>query len=1190
MNNPQQKTILLVEDETVTMMVETHLIKSFGYDVVPAKSGEEAVKIATGNDKIALILMDVNLGAGIDGPEAARQILAKRNLPVVFLSAHTDKEYVERIKGIAGYGYVVKNSSNIVLQSSIEMALNLFEVQEAMREREALHLNLLAKLPAGIIIIDPLTRTIESVNARAAAMFGVAAEQIVGHRCHAFLCPAQDKNCPVLDLGQEVDYSERMMLHADGSRHPVLKSVTRIQLCGQEKLLECFVDITERKKTEEALRLFKDSVEHSSDAIGMSTPDGRHYYQNEAFNCLFGDVGDCPPETLYVDQAIGKQVFDTIMGGGSWQGEIKMFKKDRTILDILLRAYAIQNQDGRIIGLVGLHTDITMRKRAEEALRASERSLAITFSSIGDAVIATDAQGRIVRMNRVAEQLTGWPLKEALGRPLDEVFHIINQHTRLPLENPVSKVLETGKIQGLANDTVLVSRQGVECVIADSAAAIMDDQTGQAVGVVLVFRDQTREHAAAEALRESEEKSKAIANYTVNWESWFGPDGKYLWVNPAVENFTGYSAPEILAMPDFSSTVIAEEDRARFAARMHEALSDSRGENFEFRYLHKNGTKRWLSASYQPIFDAKGNSLGTRASGNDITERKKAEAEREIALKWQQNTNMLRQSLLAPAMLEHKMNVITDGIARVFDADFCRIWLIRPGDLCEKGCIHAEAKKGPHVCRYQDKCLHLMASSGRYTHIDGKGHARVPFGCYKIGIIASGEEHKFLTNDVANDPRVHNREWARELGLVSFAGYQLKIPGGETIGVLALFAKHPILPVEDAILDSLGTTAAFVVQQAAMDEALRRSEEKYRSLFESSRDAIMTLEPPSWRFTTGNPAAIEMFKAKNEDEFVSCEPWKLSPQRQPDGRASDEKAKEMIEKAMREGSNFFEWTHKRISGEEFPATVLLSRMEQDEKTFLQATVSDITERKEMQEKLLVSEKLIVMGRMVADVSHELNNPLAIIAGNTSLLEKMAKERVTTIPDSENAKRFEKIQKAINRCKIIMASLLVSTRPTILDIKPTDMNKIIEESLESMDDRLKSQKIKVVKAFTPRLPIIDADGHRLGQVFINMFSNACDAMPEGGELRIATRLHTPGKATGKEGPAIEIEISDTGEGIGEDDLFKIFDPFVTTKIDGKGVGLGLSISSGIVREHGGDISVTSKKGKGATFIIKIPYRT
>jgi len=132
-----------------------------------------------------------------------------------------------------------------------------------------------------------------------------------------------------------------------------------------------------------------------------------------------------------------------------------------------------------------------------------------------------------------------------------------------------------------------------------------------------------------------------------------------------------------------------------------------------------------------------------------------------------------------------KLAAVTDGVVKHFLADFCRVWIIRPGDRCAQ-CIHAEVTEGPHICSRRDKCLHLLASSGRYTHTDGRGHRRVPFGCYKIGKIASGSDHKFLTQDVVNDPRVHNHEWARELGLVSFAGYQLRPPGGESIGVMAL--------------------------------------------------------------------------------------------------------------------------------------------------------------------------------------------------------------------------------------------------------------------------------------------------------------------------------------------------------------------------------------------------------------------
>ncbi len=135
---------------------------------------------------------------------------------------------------------------------------------------------------------------------------------------------------------------------------------------GEVLFLEGFItDITERKQADESLIIFRETVDNSTDAIGISTPQGRHYYQNRTFTELFGEVGEQPADTVYVDRETGEDVFKTIMAGGQWNGEVKMYSKDRSILDIDLRAYANRNNSGLITAIVGIHTDITDRKRSE---------------------------------------------------------------------------------------------------------------------------------------------------------------------------------------------------------------------------------------------------------------------------------------------------------------------------------------------------------------------------------------------------------------------------------------------------------------------------------------------------------------------------------------------------------------------------------------------------------------------------------------------------------------------------------------------------------------------------------------------------------------------------------------------------------------------------------------------------------
>ncbi len=159
-----------------------------------------------------------------------------------------------------------------------------------------------------------------------------------------------------------------------------------------------------------------------------------------------------------------------------------------------------------------------------------------------------------------------------------------------------------------------------------------------------------------------------------------------------------------------------------------------------------------------------------------------------------------------------------------------------------------------------------------------------------------------------------------------------------------------------SVAQSRESRRSQAVSAQKTEEALRESEEKYRLLFESSRDALMTLAPPTWKFTRANQAALQLFGLSSEADFTALGPWDVSPQHQPDGRPSAEKAQEMIATAMREGSYFFEWEHQQLHGKPFAADVLLTRMEVDGQVSMQATVRDITERKRAESMLRASEE------------------------------------------------------------------------------------------------------------------------------------------------------------------------------------------------------------------------------------------
>ncbi|MEO8805461.1 MAG: PAS domain S-box protein [Burkholderiaceae bacterium] len=263
---------------------------------------------------------------------------------------------------------------------------------------------------------------------------------------------------------------------------------------------------------------------------------------------------------------------------------------------------------------------------SEEALRHSENSLAITLQSIGDAVIATDLAGRVTRMNPTAERLTGWPAAEARGRPLAEVFRIIHRETREPATDPVQRVLSSGAVVALANHTALLSRDGAEYQIADSAAPIRD-QAGHTVGMVLVFSDISERYRAEQAARAHADvlrlRDRALAEISQG-VLMTDTQARITYVNPGFERLTGYAETEVLGRT--AGFLQGAATSQATVAEITDALRAGTGFHGEALYYRKDGSTLWMALDISPLRDEQGVLTGFVAAQRDISERKQAEA------------------------------------------------------------------------------------------------------------------------------------------------------------------------------------------------------------------------------------------------------------------------------------------------------------------------------------------------------------------------------------------------------------------------------------------------------------------------------------------------------------------------------------------------------------------------------------
>jgi len=254
---------------------------------------------------------------------------------------------------------------------------------------------------------------------------------------------------------------------------------------------------------------------------------------------------------------------------------------------------------------------------------------------------------------------------------------------------------------------------------------------------------------------------------------------------------------------------------------------------------------------------------------------------------------------------------------------------------------------------------------------------------------------------------------------------------------------------------------------------------------------------------------------------------------------------------------------------------------------LEQMVEDRTRQvKETHEKLLHQDKMSSLGKLSASVVHEINNPIAGILNLTMLMQRIAEEEALGQNQIDQFKQYLRLMETeTRRTSRIVSNLLAFARQSKMEPKRVRLNRLIEQTLFLNSNLLKIDGVKVVNKLDPDLPDLLGSEDPLQQVFMNLVSNATEAMEAtGGGVLTIESSHIPSENS------LQINFKDTGPGIPEENISKLFEPFFTTKKKGKGVGLGLSVAYGIIQEHGGSIYVKSEAGRGTTFQVKLPLKS
>jgi PAS domain S-box-containing protein len=1159
--------LLVVDDSPHLLAITTDLLKTTGYDVLQASTGRQCLQIME-EEHPDLILLDVVL-PDINGIEVCKQIKASSDAHVILVSAHEKSSEIQAQGLEAGAdGFVTRPIEARELFARIQAMLRIRNVQaelrnahKALQGSEQKYRTLVESISEGLLQVDH-DDVIQFVNDRFCEMFGYSREELLGKTGYRLLLPEEswpiirDKN-QARKLGISDVYELQMkkktgqMIWCENAAAPAVDS--NGTTTGS---LAVIADITARRRTE--IRNYAFSVLGKRLNSAQNAQEAAKIILDTADNLLGWDSCSFDLYSEEMDKVVHVLAIDTIGGERKtvppvYQGAPSPVAR-RTIQDgpFLLsgkkpdlpgmirfgdtsrpsssRLYVPIRSSSKVIGI------LTIQSYSENAYQKEDLDTLLALADYcGGALERLQAEGSLreseERYRNVVKHSQGFICTHDLSGIILSVNPAASALLGYPPSQMVGKNLAQFMTPGAArlfqDYLQLMRRQGsasglMNVLTKDGQERILlyrsvfVEETSKAFYVLVSAQDTTERVYAERALRVSEERFE-LASKAANDALWdWDMSTNRVWRNEGFQKLFGYKAEAIESDQEWWKNHVHADDLSALMSGIHEFL-DHGGESWFGEYRFRRA-----NGSYAYIYDR-----GYLIRDADGKPSRMIGAMMDITARKEAAEALARSVSVLNAALESTADgiLVVDRKGKIvnFNRKFVEIWSIPESILAS---------------RDDKRALRFVTDQLR-------------------------DPDSFLSKV----KELYSSPEAESYDLLEFRDGRM----------LERYSQPQRI---DGI--SVGRVWSFrdITQRKKGDELLRRSEEKYRALFENSRDPVF-ISTPEGRLLDVNRAGYELLGYSSKEELMRIDVAAFYAE--PADRIEYQRVMSQYGYVKD-----YELTLKRKDGTKLAVleTSSVARDTNGNIVSYEGALRDITKLKQLQQQLLQSQKIETIGQLAGGVAHDFNNILMAISGYCELLH------LKLSPEDPRSRDVDEIYKASQQGASLTNQLLAFSRKQVLAPKVLDLN-ILLVNMKNLLQRLIGEDIEMMLDLEQDLGRIKADSGQVEQAIMNLAVNSRDAMPVGGKLRVATanvtldEEYTRNHLGSVPGPSVMLAITDNGCGMDETTVSHIFEPFFTTKEQGKGTGLGLSTVYGIVKQNGGYIWVESQSGRGTTFQIFFP---